>query len=132
METNNMAEFMEMTDLEFTHGWTKNMLSMMEKAKDENVDTPELMRRCSSFCYGGKHIGDMVEPISSVEEFVACLKNDFGWGHLVHYVSLHGGDAENNLRGWNEKTCAYRNGYIHHSRRKKLRIQGCHGWADRV
>lgn len=75
-----MAEFMGMTDLEFTHGWTKNMLSVMEKAKDENVDTPELMRRCSSFCYGGKHIGDMVEPISSVEEFVACLKNDFSWG----------------------------------------------------
>ena len=59
-----MAEFMEMTDLEFTHGWTKNVLSVMEAAKDEQVDTPELMRRCYSFCYGGKHIADMVEPIS--------------------------------------------------------------------
>ena len=75
-----MAEFMEMTDLEFTHGWTKNMLSVMEDAKGEQVDTPELMRRCSSFCYSGKHIADMVEPIRTTEEFIACLKNDFHWG----------------------------------------------------
>ena len=26
----------------------------------------------------------MVEPISSVEEFVACLKKDFGWGLEYH------------------------------------------------
>lgn len=67
-----------MIDLEFTHGWTWNLTKVMKKVKGENIDTPELMRLCSSFCYGGKHIADIVEPILSVEEFVACLKNDFG------------------------------------------------------
>ncbi|MDO5422455.1 MAG: hypothetical protein Q4F41_01865 [Eubacteriales bacterium] len=68
-----------MTDLEFTHGWTKNLLSVMEQTAGEAPDACELMRRCSSYCYKGKHIADMVESISSIEEFIRCLKNDFGW-----------------------------------------------------
>lgn len=52
-----MAEFITMTDLEFTKEWTKNMLDIMTASdRQGGVDAKDIMRKSCSFCYYGKHI----------------------------------------------------------------------------
>ena len=63
-------------DLLFVQRWTQELL---RNAQNPSLPVKEAIGRCSQICYDKNNMADKLKDIHNIDEYVECLRTDFGW-----------------------------------------------------